>query len=290
MYEPPQNKVAYDCTGSAIWVNSDKSNSELNPATAVANPVAANPVAANPVASIISDMPVIYAVENCSLALIKILLVFPGINFNVKNEHGQSALEIAIQRVSVNTQDNCLHPPQRLPYQEWSQHNTDENKFEIVLHLLSIPEINTNEELDSKVSALGKRLPFYCQSSGSPLLIALQFGHSETVKKLLSVPGIDMQGTNERTLLQLTNFTCRNGQVSLGDILAKSQRHSEHLQDDKEVVMFVVGKVAQALKNASAALQGDKEVVFVAVKQDGEMLKYASDSLKNDKEIVTAAI
>ena len=38
VYEPPQNKVAYDCTGSAVWVNSDKSNSELNPIT-VANPV-----------------------------------------------------------------------------------------------------------------------------------------------------------------------------------------------------------------------------------------------------------
>ncbi len=78
----------------------------------------------------------------------------------------------------------------------------------------------------------------------------------------------------------------RNFIIEATEILTKQHyaflRYVDNsLKDDKEVVIKVVSKVADALVSASDRLKNDNEVLLAAVKNDLNSLVFAHQDLKN---------
>lgn len=72
--------------------------------------------------------------------------------------------------------------------------------------------------------------------------------------------------------------------MALNDLSAKDRENKD------AVVRFINNHGGENLKLASDHLKDDKEVVMAAVKSYGLALKYASDRLKNDRDVILAAV
>jgi ankyrin repeat protein len=183
--------------------------------------------------------------------IVKLLLAVPGIDINLQNNNKNSALTAAFTKRHIDVVKLLLTVPGidvnlQNNYENTALFHASTNGYtEIVSLLLAVPGINVNIQ---------------CEKSYTALVAASFYGHSDIVKLLLTVPEIDtnLQTIYGRTALMLairknhTNIICML-LIAGADVNLKNE-------DGKKAIDYAIPQsiISDLLKNPSASLMMGK--------------------------------